>query len=41
MKPIVVHGGGKGITQAMRNAGLETQFVHGHRYTERAHPCDC
>ena len=34
MKPILVHGGGKGITQAMQDAGLEAQFVQGRRYTD-------
>lgn len=34
MRPILVHGGGKGITQAMQNAGLEAQFVQGRRYTD-------
>ncbi len=34
MKPIVVHGGGKAITQAMADAGLKTQFVMGRRYTD-------
>ena len=34
MRPIVVHGGGKSITQAMQSAGLEAQFVHGQRYTD-------
>lgn len=34
MRPIVVHGGGKGITAAMEQAGLEAQFVQGRRYTD-------
>ncbi len=34
MRPILVHGGGKGITEAMRQAGLEAQFVQGRRYTD-------
>jgi len=34
MRPILVHGGGKGITAAMRDAGLEAQFVQGRRYTD-------
>jgi acetylglutamate kinase len=34
MRPIVVHGGGKGITAAMEAAGLEAQFVQGRRYTD-------
>ncbi|WP_432799697.1 acetylglutamate kinase [Poriferisphaera sp. WC338] len=34
MRPIIVHGGGKGITAAMQQAGLEAQFVQGRRYTD-------
>jgi len=34
MRPIIVHGGGKGITGAMQEAGLEAQFVQGRRYTD-------
>ena len=34
MRPIIVHGGGKGITGAMQQAGLEAQFVQGRRYTD-------
>lgn len=34
MRPILVHGGGKSITEAMKNAGLEAQFVQGRRYTD-------
>lgn len=34
MRPVLVHGGGKGITQAMKKAGLEAQFVQGRRYTD-------
>lgn len=34
MRPIVVHGGGKAITEAMRKAGLQAQFVMGRRYTD-------
>ncbi len=34
MKPIVVHGGGKAISAAMQQAGLEAQFVQGRRYTD-------
>lgn len=34
MRPILVHGGGKGITAAMEKAGLEAQFVQGRRYTD-------
>ena len=34
MRPVIVHGGGKAITQAMKEAGLEAQFVQGRRYTD-------
>ncbi len=34
MKPILVHGGGKAITAAMNEAGLEPVWVHGRRYTD-------
>ncbi len=35
MRPIVVHGGGKAITQAMNAAGLQAKFVLGRRYTDK------
>lgn len=34
LHPIIVHGGGKGITKAMAEAGLEAHFVQGRRYTD-------
>lgn len=34
MHPVIVHGGGKRITEAMQDAGLEAQFVQGRRYTD-------
>ena len=34
MRPVVVHGGGKRITSAMQDAGIEAQFVQGRRYTD-------
>lgn len=34
MQPIVVHGGGKAISAAMAEAGLEVHFVQGQRYTD-------
>ena len=34
MRPILVHGGGNGITEQMRRVGLEAQFVQGRRYTD-------
>jgi len=33
MKPIIVHGGGKAISARLREAGVETRFIHGLRYT--------
>jgi acetylglutamate kinase len=36
MKPILVHGGGKAITKAMNESGIEPRFVHGRRYTDDA-----
>lgn len=34
MQPILVHGGGKAITKAMEQAGLEPVWVQGRRYTD-------
>jgi acetylglutamate kinase len=34
MRPIIVHGGGKAITRAMTEAGLEPVWVQGRRYTD-------
>ncbi|MGL4594059.1 MAG: acetylglutamate kinase [Thermoguttaceae bacterium] len=36
MKPVLVHGGGAAISQAMTKAGLEPRFVQGRRYTDAA-----
>ncbi len=36
MRPILVHGGGKAISRAMSDAGIEPRFVHGRRYTDDA-----
>ena len=36
MKPVIVHGGGSAISQAMAEAGLEPMFVQGRRYTDQA-----
>lgn len=33
MRPVVVHGGGKTITKAMKESGIEARFVHGQRVT--------
>ena len=35
MQPIIVHGGGKAITKAMSDAGLEAVWVQGRRYTDQ------
>jgi len=34
MQPVLVHGGGKAINQAMETAGLIPQMVQGRRYTD-------
>jgi acetylglutamate kinase len=34
MLPIIVHGGGKAITRAMTEAGIEPVWVQGRRYTD-------
>jgi len=34
MQPVIVHGGGKAITRAMNEAGLEAVWVQGRRYTD-------
>ena len=34
MQPILVHGGGKSISAAMKKAGIEPRFVQGRRYTD-------
>jgi len=35
MRPVIVHGGGKAISHAMEQRGMEVQFVQGRRYTDR------
>lgn len=35
-RPVIVHGGGKAITAAMNQAGLQSRFVQGQRYTDEA-----
>jgi len=35
MRPVIVHGGGKAISQAMEKRGLPVQFVQGRRYTDQ------
>lgn len=34
MRPVIVHGGGKAISAAMADAGIEPRFVEGRRYTD-------
>ena len=34
MQPVLVHGGGKAINEAMEKAGLQPQWVQGRRYTD-------
>ena len=36
MQPVIVHGGGKAISDAMQTAGIEPRFVQGRRYTDSA-----
>lgn len=36
MRPVIVHGGGKAISNAMDAAGIEPKFVQGRRYTDDA-----
>jgi acetylglutamate kinase len=36
MRPVVVHGGGKAITQALQQKGIEAKFVRGRRVTDPA-----
>jgi acetylglutamate kinase len=35
MKPVIVHGGGKAISSAMKSAGIEARFVAGRRFTDQ------
>jgi len=36
MKPVIVHGGGKSITQLLRELGVQTEFIDGQRVTSKA-----
>lgn len=36
MNPVVVHGGGKAITRALADSGIEARFVQGRRVTDEA-----
>lgn len=35
IQPVIVHGGGKAITKAMNESGLEPTWVQGRRYTDQ------
>ena len=35
IRPILVHGGGPAITQAMKEKGVTPKFVDGHRVTDK------
>lgn len=35
MRPVVIHGGGQEISQAMEGAGIEPRWVQGRRYTDQ------
>ena len=35
INPIIVHGGGKAISEAMGNAGIESKFISGQRFTDQ------
>ena len=35
MRPVIVHGGGKAISEAMEKRGLQVHFVQGRRYTDQ------
>src|SRR6056297_2651692 len=34
MRPVIVHGGGKAITKAMADSGLEPVWIQGRRFTD-------
>ncbi len=36
MRPVLIHGGGAAISQAMAASGLQPRFVQGRRYTDEA-----
>ncbi len=36
MRPVIVHGAGAAISQAMDKAGITPRFIHGRRYTDQA-----
>ncbi len=34
LKPVVVHGAGPQITEALNNSGIKSEFINGYRYTD-------
>ena len=34
LKPVVVHGAGPQITEALDKAGIKSEFINGYRYTD-------
>ena len=36
MRPVIVHGGGARISRAMKEAGIQSRFIQGRRYTDNA-----
>lgn len=36
LRPVIVHGGGAAISQAMKSSGLQPRFIQGRRYTDEA-----
>jgi acetylglutamate kinase len=36
LHPVLIHGGGKAITAAMKDSGIPARFVQGRRYTDQA-----
>jgi acetylglutamate kinase len=34
MRPVIVHGGGAAISEAMEQAGIESRFIRGRRFTD-------
>ena len=35
LRPVIVHGGGKAISNAMAKSGFEVEFIQGRRYTDQ------
>jgi len=36
MNPVIVHGGGAAITEMLQRLGIKTEFIDGHRVTDKA-----